>query len=202
MIRSIERIMYMVALPYYIIFLINVNQGPLLMSKLPLMGVIFVLAILSHYKEGFRLIQVPFYLGFIFHAVFSYIMTDLIIKILGVIGILLLLTTIILVCIYGDSDLERIKMTGPFEVGYREFRTSKLGNEVSVYYPVDRDHYKIMLKASANNNTDWLRYGDKTLLGLAKSSVPYGQDGMLPWFLFRPMKRIKIGALFNGKLAP
>ena len=144
------------------------------MSKLTLMGIIFLLAILSHYKEGFRLIQVPFYLGFIVHAALSYITTDLIIKILGFIGITLLLTTIILVFLYGDSDLERIKMTGPFEVGYREFRTSKLGNEVSVYYPVDREHYKIMLKASSNNNTDWLRHGDKTLLGLAKSSVPYG----------------------------
>ena len=78
------------------------------MSKLPLMGIIFLLAILSHYKEGFRLIQVPFYLGFIVHAALSYITTDLIINILGFIGITLLLTTIILVFLYGDSDLERI----------------------------------------------------------------------------------------------
>lgn len=164
----------MVAFAYYTLYIINVNEGSLQMSKQPLKGIIFLLSIVSHYKEGFRIIQVPFYLGFILHAVLSYIKNDLFIKILGSVGIALLLTTILLVFFYGDSDLERLKMTGPFEVGYREFRTSKYGNEVSVFYPVDRDYYKTMLKASPNNNTDWLRHGDNTIQGFANSSAPCG----------------------------
>jgi hypothetical protein len=49
--------------------------------------------------------------------------------------------TIILAVLFGDTNLDRIKLTGPFQVGHREFRSETLGNEVSVFYPVDKVLY-------------------------------------------------------------
>jgi hypothetical protein len=43
---------------------------------------------------------------------------------------------------FGETDFQKLKMTGPYEVGYREFRTKKYGNEVSVFYPMERSEYK------------------------------------------------------------
>ena len=48
------------------------------------------------------------------------------------------LITVALAVLFGDTNLDRIKVTGPFQVGHREFRSEALGNEVSVFYPVDK----------------------------------------------------------------
>ena len=87
----------------------------------------------------------------------------------------LVLVTVVLALLFGDGDLARLKVSGPFEVGHKEFRSLTLGNEVSVFYPVDRVHFKTAMKSSkGGRNSMWLRHGDKTLLGLVKASVPYG----------------------------
>jgi hypothetical protein len=56
------------------------------------------------------------------------------------------------------------------------------GNEVSVYYPMDKKEYNSKI---SRNNVKWLRHGDKTLLGIAKASVDYGKDEHPHMILFR-----------------
>ena len=67
---------------------------------------------------------------------------------------------------YGEVDFSRLNCVGPYQVGYKEFRTEKQDIPVSVFYPINKAHYKEAIKT---NNTKWLRDGDKTLLGLAKA---------------------------------
>ena len=107
--------------------------------------------------------------------------------------------SILLTYFFGESNFKKLKMTGPFEVGHREIRSSVLGSEVSVYYPIDREHHRLKIRES-RNNTSWIRHGDKTILGIAKASVPYGRDDHLPLFLFRFMRYIKIDTVENGDL--
>ena len=85
-----------------------------------------------------------------------------------------------------------MKLRGPYQVGYREFRTDKLGNEVSVFYPVDKSDYTRHIRKSWNHNTLWLRHGDNTLLGLAKASVEYGREDHPRSCWFRYFRRIRM----------
>ena len=39
---------------------------------------------------------------------------------------------------YGEGNLSRIKLVGPYQVGHREFHLRDSGNAVSVYYPMDK----------------------------------------------------------------
>lgn len=41
----------------------------------------------------------------------------------------------------GECDFSRFPITGPYQVGFKEFRTYFYDNEVSVFYPIDRDSY-------------------------------------------------------------
>jgi hypothetical protein len=42
---------------------------------------------------------------------------------------------------FGEGNLSRLVFTGPYKVGYKEFRTKEFGNEVSVFYPIDDAEY-------------------------------------------------------------
>jgi hypothetical protein len=42
---------------------------------------------------------------------------------------------------FGEGDLSKLVFTGPYKVGYKEFRTKVFGNEVSVFYPIDDAEY-------------------------------------------------------------
>jgi hypothetical protein len=43
-------------------------------------------------------------------------------------------------CIYGEGNFQKLKMYGKYQVGHREFFTTKT-NAISCYYPMDRDEY-------------------------------------------------------------
>lgn len=90
-----------------------------------------------------------------------------------VIAILLNCLSALLLILYGEADFNRLKNHGPYQVGYKEFRTAKLDNEVSVYYPISKAEYSAKI---ATQNTKWLRHGDKTLLGIAKAMGEYGSE--------------------------
>jgi hypothetical protein len=131
-----------------------------------MLGVICALLLAGIYWEGLRIHQGSFLLGFIIHSSLAYVLSSEVgIRVVTIVGTVLVLISILLMISFGDSDLSRLKMTGPFEVGHREFRTGKLGSEVSVYYPIEIEHYNQMMKQSKNNSA-WLRHGDKTLEGL------------------------------------
>jgi len=87
--------------------------------------------------------------------------------IVDIIGLVFTAFSVTLLVLFGEVNLNRLKAIGPYEVGYKEFKTSKFDNAVSVYYPINKDHYKRMV---ASRNVRWLRDGDKTLLGIAKAS--------------------------------
>ena len=99
---------------------------------------------------------------------------------------------------FGDSDFSRMELKGPYQVGHRDYRTAKLGSEVSVFYPVDKDEYKRVIK---RDNTLWLRHGDNTLLGLAKASVPYGREDHPRPCWFRYFKRIKMDTATDAEIS-
>jgi hypothetical protein len=48
----------------------------------------------------------------------------------------------------GECDFSKFPITGPYQVGYKEFRTCFYDNEVSVFYPIDREHYEKGIKRS------------------------------------------------------
>ena len=49
--------------------------------------------------------------------------------------------TIILNRIFGDNDFNLYAYSGPFRAGLKSIRLTKGGNEVWVYYPVDKADY-------------------------------------------------------------
>jgi len=44
--------------------------------------------------------------------------------------------------VYGESDFSMYPHGGPYKVGLKSIKTSKYGNEVWVYYPVDKETLK------------------------------------------------------------
>ena len=62
---------------------------------------------------------------------------------------------IIVTLIFGENNLNKMPMTGPYEVGFRMVHTSKEGLEVSVYYPMDREEYAREI-VKPGKNTPWL----------------------------------------------
>ncbi len=117
---------------------------------------------------------------------------------ISIISLVLLGISIGLLVAFGDSDFSRMSLKGPYQVGYRDHRASKLGSEVSIYYPVDRDEYDRVIR---KRNTLWLRHGDHTLLGLAKASVPYGQEDHPRLCWFRYFRRIRMDTATDAQLS-
>ncbi|TNV73388.1 hypothetical protein FGO68_gene15043 [Halteria grandinella] len=205
--RILERLQFASGLVVYILFFLaqmtDEEDVPVLdveRAKLPMLIVTCISIVLGHYIEGFRIHQVPFFIGLIVHSGFAWVLEHPSrVQLVNIIATILLMGSVILSFLFGESNLARIKLTGHFEVGHREFRATKLGSEVSVYYPVDRFHFKKNI--SRSRNTAWLRHGDKTLLGLVKASVPYGREDPPPACVFRYMRNIKLMTLDQGDVA-
>lgn len=83
--------------------------------------------------------------------------------------------------IWGENNLSTIYMVGPYEVGHKDFYTTVEGIACSAYYPMDKEEYikNIDLKG---RNTQWLRYGYKSRLGVTKATAQWGSDYHVdPW---------------------
>ena len=111
------------------------------MVMLPLFWINCGLLGLGYFIEGMRIHQISYIIGFIIHSCFAWMTDQTKAGIISGVGLSLLAVSVMCLVWFGESDLSRLQMTGPFEVGHREFRSSKLGNEVSVFYPVDKEHY-------------------------------------------------------------
>lgn len=95
-----------------------------------------------------------------------------------------------------------MKLNGPYEVGFREFRTAELDNEVSVFYPISKEEHRRHIN-DPGRNTKWLRHGDKTLAGLARAADRYsrkGKGGHVPLWSIRFFKNVVMNTLTNGEL--
>ena len=64
---------------------------------------------------------------------------------------------------------------------------------MSVYYPVDRTPENS--RYLSHSQSSWLRKQDKTLLGMARASVPYGREDHPSVRWFRWLKRVKMGTI-------
>lgn len=73
--------------------------------------------------------------------------------------------------IYGDCLFYNNPSDGVYGVGYKEVRTSYRGNMVGIYYPMNKKRYIDSLPT--DQNPDWLRYGYKSLEGIARGSGDY-----------------------------
>jgi len=82
------------------------------------------------------------------------------------------LSSIFLSLFYGECNLSSLKVKGPYEVGYTQFRLDKsTQNAVSVFYPMDRGtHSKVIGKS----NVKWLPYGKRSSVGFSESTASYG----------------------------
>lgn len=100
-------------------------------------------------------------------------------------------------------NFKRIKLNGPYEVGFKEFRTEKFGNMVSVFYPITKEEHSDDI-GKPGRNTEFLRHGDKTLLGIAKAAGGYAYGGKgkhVSLHTLRALKFVKTETLNNGTLA-
>jgi hypothetical protein len=61
---------------------------------------------------------------------------------------------------FGEADFKGVQLNGPYEVGFKEFTTKRRGNEVSVYYPITKEHHAENI---GRKNTRWARHGDHTI---------------------------------------
>lgn len=147
----------------------------------------------SHYYEGIRLIQLPFMFGMGLHLL-ALTLPGAWPYTVSLVTCLLLLLSIICILHLGHSDLSHVGLgDAPYLVGHRDIRSETLRQEISVYYPVDRNEENENLLH--RNESLWLRKGNKTLTGIARASVPYGREDHPSVHWFRWLKRIKMGTI-------
>ena len=102
--------------------------------------------------------------------------------------------------IFGEGNFNGVKMTGPFEVGHKEFYSKKDGTMVSVWYPMDREEHKKTIGLKGRNSY-WFRYGYKSRVGLAKATANWGtEDNVHPWF-FKYLDDVKMDTVQDGNLS-
>lgn len=110
------------------------------------------------------------------------------------------LTSLSITYYFGEVNFKRIKLNGPYEVGFKEFRSEKLGNMVSVFYPISKEEYAKHID-EPGRNTEFLRHGDKTLLGIAKAAGGYAYGGKgkhVSLHSLRALKFVKTETLNDG----
>jgi hypothetical protein len=89
--------------------------------------------------EGLRFIQWFYLVAFIPHIVL--IIMDVYSVIALIIYCIFLAIAIICAINFGEGNLDKFELTGPYEVGHKDMFTIEDGLELSCYYPMDRDEY-------------------------------------------------------------
>jgi hypothetical protein len=149
--------------------------------------------------EGLRFFQWLFLIVFIPQCFLVFmgeynLIAEIILCVVIVLGIL---TTIL----FGESNFERVKLTGPFEVGHKDIHISHTGNAVSVFYPMDKEVYKQIMKKEPERNTIWMRYGYNTRLGGARATAPWGSETHSHPFVWKFVESVRMLTCQDGPLA-
>ena len=89
---------------------------------------------------------------------------------------------------WGLGDLSKLRLSGEYEVGHTEFRSSEYKNPVSVYYPI--------CKSVKDNHANpyWQKSRDKAVHALARCTADNGgnpEDHMHP-DVFKFVKSVKL----------
>ena len=147
--------------------------------------------------EGIRFQQYPYILAYIIICLMILIKYHSYIVLIGF--TLILTMTIVNNVIYGESCFTNMKLVGPYQVGHMDIH-SKDGSAVSVYYPMDKSEYYQQIKRG-KKNTNWFRYGNKSLRGIAIASADIGDKSHPPPWVFSYFKTIKMNTVQNGKVS-
>lgn len=93
----------------------------------------FYALVIGAYAEGIRVIQLPMIVGYIIHYNLESVLSCSVYA-------ALLAFTVALKLVYGNVDFSKYPdcPEAPFDCGYRTVRTSKFGNEVQVFYPINK----------------------------------------------------------------
>jgi len=59
---------------------------------------------------------------------------------------LVIFAGILITILFGEGDFAKVKLTGPFEVGHKDIHITGTGNAISVFYPMDKDVYRRIMK--------------------------------------------------------
>ena len=111
----------------------------------------------------------------------------------------ILFLTIVNNVIYGESCFTNMNLIGPYQVGHMDIHT-KDGSAVSVFYPMDKSMYNQQIK-KGRKNSNWFRYGNKSLRGIAIASADIGDKSHPPPWVFSHFKTIKMNTVQNGKVS-
>ena len=190
--RISERIQYLLTYLFHISLILS--EDSILHYSLAIS--IITSVIVGFEYEGARLHQVPNILGFMISSLCLSLLGIYVIS--EIIAISLTSVSVLLLILFGETDFRRLKNFGPYQVGFKEFRTRVHDNSVSVFYPINKEYYN---KVISSQNTPWLRNGDKTMKALAKSLAPNGQvEGHPPLWVLRYLKDVVMDTVFNGKI--
>ena len=104
----------------------------------------------------------------------------------------MLFFSIVLLLCFGECDFSKLRVKGPYEVGFVEFKTKLYGNAVSCFYPIDKEEYRKKIK---DHNPLWARNGQDTTLGIAKASGGYNSKNHYPAWVFKYFLRVKLNVI-------
>ena len=143
--------------------------------------------------EGLRFCQWLFIVAFIGQIVL--VVMDVFSLIALVIYCSFLLLSILCAILFGEGNLDRIEMTGPFQVGHKDIHCTKDPKiALSVWYPMDREEYDKQINQTARNS-QWTRYGYASRKGISDATAPWGsEEGPHPWF-YRYVDFIKMNTV-------
>ena len=104
------------------------------------------------------------------------------------------------VLLFGCGNLDRIKMTGPYQVGHKEMFCRTDGSAVSIYYPMDIAEYDSMIDKKGRN-TYFFRNGIHSRRGVSRATAPWGkEEGTGPWF-YKFLDIVRLNTVQDGEIA-
>lgn len=143
------------------------------------------------FMEGLRLVQQANALGFVISLVLSLMDHNDWAHFALKVGLGLSLS---LRYLFGNCDFTSYPEApeAPFKSGFQVIRTHTFGNEVHVYYPIDKSN-----EITKEKDAKWLAHGDKTIKGLLMLAFNkiYGDNEEGPSKFLRHLKGLRIGAL-------
>jgi hypothetical protein len=75
---------------------------------------------------------------------------------------LLIFITVLFECYldykFGSGDFSNVKLIGPYEVGFKELKAEEHHNNISVFYPIEKQEYASKIR-NEGANPRWLRHG-------------------------------------------
>ena len=124
----------------YILIAIQLLLSPQEADLTAVSTIMLMLALILHgsiyAKEHLRFQQLFYILGYLIYT--TIVLTTYKSQTATWIFLPFLLTSTYLYIRYGEPDLDKIKLTGKYKVGYASFFSQKMGSECSIFYPTEQ----------------------------------------------------------------